>query len=176
VQTGSDRVLERMRRGYTVGEFRDLVATLRRSIPSIALSTDILTGFCGETEDDHAATLALMREIRFDSAFMFAYSERALTFAARKIPDDVPAEIKNRRLREIIAVQEAISREVNERQVGRTERILIHAVSRRRADQLVGRTDGFKSVIIPHGDDQPGDLVDVVIERATMATLFGRAA
>ncbi|MCP4446038.1 MAG: hypothetical protein GY811_11930 [Myxococcales bacterium] len=108
---GSTDVLERMRRGYTAEDFRKLVRDLRAAVPDIALSTDILSGFCGETEQDHEMTLALMREVRFDSAFMFTCSERELTVAAKKMPDDVQPEVKKRRLREIIALQESISRE-----------------------------------------------------------------
>ncbi len=118
-------------------EFRDLVATLRARVPGIALSTDILSGFCGEDEDDHAATLALMRELRFDFAFMFSYSERDVTYAARRIPDDVSPATKKRRLREIVALQETISAEVNAAHVGRRERVLIHSRSRRSADAAV---------------------------------------
>jgi tRNA-2-methylthio-N6-dimethylallyladenosine synthase len=174
VQSGSDAVLERMRRGYTVADYRAIVARLRAAMPDIALSTDILTGFSGETEDDHAATLALMREIRFDSAFMFAYSERDLTFAAKKLADDVPDATKQRRLSEIIALQERISTEVFAAHVGRHERVLVHGASKRDSAQLVGRTDGFKTVILPAGVGSVGALVDVTIERATMATLFAR--
>jgi len=173
VQSGSDEVLSRMRRGHTVDEFRELVNAIREAIPDIALSTDILSGFCGETEDDHRATVDLMREIRFDSAFMFSYSERELTLASRKIEDDVLPATKKRRLQEIIAVQEEISREVYLAQVGKTERVLIHSESKRSSEQLVGRTDGFKAVIVPAPAGRPGDLIDVRIERATMATLFG---
>jgi tRNA-2-methylthio-N6-dimethylallyladenosine synthase len=174
LQSGSDAVLERMRRGYSVAEFVAIVRALRARVPGIAISTDILSGFCGETEDDHQATLALMAKLRFDSAFMFSYSERGPTYAARKIPDDVAPELKKRRLREIIALQESISREVFAARLGRRERVLIHAPSKRNPDQLVGRTDDFKSVIIERGDSKVGDFLDVVIERATMATLFGR--
>ena len=173
VQTGSDVVLERMRRGYTVDDFRSIVRELRAKIPDIAISTDILTGFCGETEDDHQQTLDLMREIRFDSAFMFLYSERDLTFAAKKLVDDIPLATKKRRLQEIIALQEEISREVFAAQVGKREQVLLHKASKRRADQLVGRTDGFKAVIVPAEGVAIGEIVDVHIERATMATLFG---
>ncbi|WP_428268611.1 tRNA (N6-isopentenyl adenosine(37)-C2)-methylthiotransferase MiaB [Haliangium sp.] len=176
VQSGSDQVLERMRRGYSVHDFRAIVAELRAKVPGIAISTDILSGFSGETEADHQATLELMREVRFDSAFMFRYSERDLTVAAKRLPDDVSDQVKKRRLREIIALQEQISAEVFAAQVGRRERVLIHGRSKRRDDQLVGRTDGFKAVIVPAGDRQVGDFVDVVIERATMATLFGVVA
>jgi tRNA-2-methylthio-N6-dimethylallyladenosine synthase len=172
VQSGSDTVLARMRRGYTVDDYRSIVASLRRATPDIALSTDILCGFSGETDADHAQTLALMREIRFDSAFMFAYSERDLTFAAKKLPDDVSPELKQRRLAEIVALQETISAEVFAAQVGRRERVLVHGPSKRDPAQLMGRTDGFKTVILPAGVGQIGQLVDVTIARATMATLF----
>jgi tRNA-2-methylthio-N6-dimethylallyladenosine synthase len=175
VQSGSDAVLARMRRGYTVADFRALVGRLRAAMPELALSTDILTGFAGETLDDHAATLDLMREIRFDSAFMFAYSERDLTFAAKKLPDDVAPAEKQRRLAEIVALQESISAEVFAAQVGKRETVLVHGPSKRDAAQMMGRTDGFKTVILPAGLGAPGQLVDVTIERATMATLFAAA-
>ena len=174
VQSGSDAVLDRMRRGYRVADYRAIVAALRRAMPQIALSTDILTGFSGETEEDHQATLALMRELRFDSAFMFAYSERDLTFAARKLPDDVAPAEKQRRLSEIVLLQEQISAEVFAAHVGRRERVLVHGPSKRDPAQLMGRTDGFKTVILPAGVGAVGELVDVTIERATMATLFAR--
>jgi tRNA-2-methylthio-N6-dimethylallyladenosine synthase len=173
LQSGSDAVLERMKRGYTVAEYRAIVARLRAAMPQIALSTDILTGFSAETDDDHAQTLAIMRELRFDSAFMFAYSERDLTFAAKKLPDDVPPQLKQRRLAEIVALQEQISAEVFTAQVGRAERVLVHGPSKRDPAQLMGRTDGFKTVILPAGVGAIGELVDVTIRRATMATLFG---
>ncbi len=175
VQSGSNTVLERMRRGYTVEDYKTIVANLRAAMPTIALSTDILTGFSGETEEDHQATLELMREIRFDSAFMFAYSERDLTFAAKKLADDVPADVKRRRLGEIVALQERISAEVFAAHVGRDERVLVTGPSKRDPRQLIGRTDGFKSVILPTGVGVIGGFVDVTIERATMATLFARA-
>jgi tRNA-2-methylthio-N6-dimethylallyladenosine synthase len=174
LQSGSDIVLERMRRGYRVADFRALTNALRAAIPDLAISTDILSGFAGETEDDHRATLELMRELRFDSAFMFSYSERTPTYASRHLPDDVSAAEKQRRLAEIIALQEQISREIFSAQVGRCEPVLIHGESRRNPAELVGRTDGFKSVILPRGDLRAGDLVNVRIERATMATLFGQ--
>jgi tRNA-2-methylthio-N6-dimethylallyladenosine synthase len=174
LQSGSDAVLARMRRGYTVDDFRGIVARLRAAAPDIALSTDILSGFSGETDDDHRLTLALMEEIRFDSAFMFAYSERDLTYAAKKLPDDVPPAVKKKRLAEIVSLQERISAEVFAAQVGRAETVLVHGPSRRNPDEMMGRTDGFKTVILPAGVGAPGALVDVTIERATMATLFGR--
>jgi tRNA-2-methylthio-N6-dimethylallyladenosine synthase len=174
VQSGSDAVLARMRRGYTVADYRSIVARLRAAMPDIALSTDILTGFSGETDDDHRATLDLMREIRFDSAFMFAYSERDPTYAAKKLPDDIAPADKKRRLADIVALQETISADVFAAHVGRRERVLVHGPSKRDPSQLMGRTDGFKAVILPSGVGEIGGFVDVVIERATMATLFGR--
>lgn len=176
LQSGSDDVLARMRRGYTVADYRDIVRRLRAAVPTIALSTDILSGFCGETDADHAATLALMREVEFDSAFMFTYSERDLTYAAKKLVDDVPAADKKRRLAEIVALQERISAQVFARHVGRRERVLVHGPSKRDPRQLMGRTDGFKTVILPAGVGAVGELLDVVITRATMATLFGEPA
>jgi tRNA-2-methylthio-N6-dimethylallyladenosine synthase len=175
VQSGSDAVLERMRRGYTVADYRAIVGALRRAMPAIALSTDILTGFSGETEDDHQATLALMRELRFDSAFMFAYSERDLTFAAKKLADDIAPAVKQRRLTEIVQLQERISAEMFAAHVGRRERVLVHGPSKRDRAQLMGRTDGGKTVILPAGLGAIGELVDVTIERATMATLIAAA-
>ncbi len=172
VQSGSDVVLERMRRGYTVDDYRRIVKDLRAAMPDIALSTDILTGFCGETEEDHQQTLALMREIRFDSAFMFAYSERDLTFAAKKLADDIPEDVKKRRLQDIVALQEQISREVFTAQIGKRVRVLVTGPSKRDHTQLIGRTDEFKSVILPAGVGEVGGVVDVEIKRATMATLF----
>ena len=172
VQSGSDVVLERMRRGYTVSDYRRIVNDLRTAMPDIALSTDILTGFCGETDEDHQQTLALMREIRFDSAFMFAYSERDLTFAAKKLADDIDEPTKKRRLQEIVALQEKVSVEVFTAQIGKRERVLVTGPSKRDPAQLIGRTDGFKSVILPAGVGEVGGIVDVEIKRATMATLF----
>jgi tRNA-2-methylthio-N6-dimethylallyladenosine synthase len=174
LQSGSDRVLSAMRRNYSMAEFRQIVDQLRSRVPDIAISTDILTGYCGETEDDHALTLAAMRELAFDSAFMFQYSEREGTYAARRVADDVPPDTKKRRLQQIIALQETISTAAFARQVGKVERVLIHAQSRRRADQVVGRTDGFKAVILPAAAGAPGEFVHAHIERATLATLFGR--
>jgi tRNA-2-methylthio-N6-dimethylallyladenosine synthase len=172
VQSGSDLVLERMRRGYTVEDYRNIVKALRAAMPQIALSTDILSGFSGETDDDHRQTLDLMRELRFDSAFMFAYSERDLTFAAKKLPDDITEPVKKQRLAQIVALQETISAEVFAAHVGRSERVLVTGPSKRDPAQLIGRTDGFKSVILPAGVGAVGSLVDVMIARATMATLF----
>ncbi len=174
LQSASDVVLERMRRGYLFADFQRIVADLRAAAPGIALTTDILVGFSGETEDDHARTLAAMEEIAFDGAFTFAYSEREGTHAARRLPDDVPAEVKQRRLAQVIALQETISARQNAAHVGRVERVLLHARAKRSAEQLVGRTDTFRAVVVERGALAVGQIVDVRIERATSATLFGR--
>jgi tRNA-2-methylthio-N6-dimethylallyladenosine synthase len=175
LQSGSDGVLARMRRGYGYGEFRALAGKLRAAMPSIAITTDILIGFCDETEEEFAATLRAQEELRFDGAFTFAYSERSGTTAARKMPDTVPAATKQRRLAEVIALQQRITGQIMAAQVGRRERILVERASRRGEHELFGRTDEFRSVLVPASPNlRPGDLCDVTIERATSATLFGR--
>jgi len=174
LQSASDSVLGRMRRGYDYATFRALADKLRAVMPDIAITTDILVGFCDETEAEHAATLAAQEELRFDGAFTFAYSEREGTTAARKLPDTVPPEVKQRRLAEVIAAQQRISGEIMAAQVGRRARILIEHTSKRDARALMGRTDTFRSVIVPAGPGlEPGALADVTITRATFATLFG---
>jgi tRNA-2-methylthio-N6-dimethylallyladenosine synthase len=173
LQSGSDAVLARMKRGYDYAEFVRIVRALRAAMPDIAITTDILVGFCGETDDDHARTLAAMDELRFDAAFLFAYSEREGTLAARKIADDIPEAVKKARLAEVIAKQEAHAAAALARHVGRVERVLLHKQAKRSDAQLIGRNDGFKAVIVPRGDLAPGQMIDVRIERATSATLFG---
>ncbi|HEY8378721.1 MAG TPA: tRNA (N6-isopentenyl adenosine(37)-C2)-methylthiotransferase MiaB, partial [Nannocystis sp.] len=157
VQSGSDRVLAAMKRGYTRAEFLELVADLRAAIPDLALSTDIMVGFCGETEEDHQETLSLMREVRFDSAFMFRYSDRGITHAARKMSDDVPDEVKGRRLKEVIDLQEEHTRASHEARVGRREPVLVSGPSHR-GDRLLGRTPRFQSVLMPLGAGSPGQI------------------
>ena len=164
-----------MRRGYDYATFRRLVTDLRAAMPGIAITTDILIGFCDETEAEFVETLRAMEEIRFDNAFMFAYSEREGTYAARKMPDTVPEAVKQRRLSEVIAVQRRVSGEINAAQVGRRDTVLIESTSKRSDREFLGRTEGFRSVIVPAGEGVfPGALLDVVIERANAATLFGR--
>ena len=174
LQSGSDAVLARMRRGYDVADYLAIVSALRAAVPDIAITTDILVGFSGETDVDQAATLDLMRALRFDAAFTFAYSERDGTHAARKLPDDVGAARKKARLGEVIAVQERISAVRMAEQVGRVEEVLLHGPSKRSPDELVGRTSGFKAVVVRRGERAPGELVSVHIERSSSATLHGR--
>ena len=138
-----------MRRGYDFATFRALYDKLRDRVPGIAITTDLLIGFCDETEEEFAETLRAQEELRFDSAFTFAYSEREGTYAARKMPDTVPAEVKPRRLAETVALQQRVTGEIMTAQIGRRERILIEQRSKRSADEMVGRTDAFRSVIVP---------------------------
>ena len=173
LQSGSTSVLERMRRTYTAEEYRDLVAKLRERIPDIVLTTDIIVGFCGETEAEFVQTYEMMSDIRYDSAFMFKYSEREGTLAHKAFPDDVPESEKGRRLTEIIAMQEKISAEINDTAIGQTFTVLVEGVSRRDAERYYGKTDGFKTTVFPKADSAVGEMVDVCIESATAHTLIG---
>ncbi len=174
LQTASDAVLERMRRGYTYADFRGLVAALRAALPGIAITTDLLVGFCEETEEEFQTVLRAQEELRFDGAFMFVYSERPGTVAARKMPDTVSEAVKQRRLAEVIALQKRISSEIMAAQVGKRERVLVEHPSKRSPDEMLARTDGFRAVVVPAGPGVgPGALIDVTITRATSATLFG---
>ena len=176
VQSGSEAQLAAMQRGYTVVQYRDLVRRLRLAIPDLALTTDIITGFCGESEADFQLTFELMEELRFDSAFMFKYSERSGTQAARSMPDDVPETTKQERLQRIIKLQEEISREVNASLVGRQVEVLTEGKSKRAAADgtptYFGRAAQGKITIFPQ--PVPGNrLVSVVVDRTSSHTLFG---
>jgi tRNA-2-methylthio-N6-dimethylallyladenosine synthase len=174
LQTASDAVLARMKRGYDYATFRGLVTALRAAMPSIAITTDVMVGFCDETEDEFRTILAAQEELRFDNAFMFAYSEREGTLAARKMPDTIPEDVKSRRLAEVIAVQQRITGEILAAQVGRRARVLVEHVSKRSRTEYLARTDEFRAVLVPAGPGvEPGALLDVTITRATPATLFG---
>jgi len=170
VQSGADRVLAAMKRGYTREEFLRLVEMARRHLPEIGLTTDLIAGFPGETEEEFAATLELMRAVRFDAAFLFAYSERPGTWAARRLPDEIAPEVKGERLARMIALQEEHSLERYRRWEGREVEVLVEGASRRNAGHAVGKTPDFKTTILP-GGAQPGDLVRVRIERATSHSL-----
>jgi tRNA-2-methylthio-N6-dimethylallyladenosine synthase len=173
VQSGSDAILKKMNRKYTRQWYLDRIATLRRYIPDCGISTDVFCGFCGETLQDHADTLSLMREVGYDSAFMFKYSERPGTYAARHFEDDVPEEEKIRRLNEIIALQNELSLESNRRDVGKTFEVLVEGYSKRSREQMCGRSQQNKMIVFPKGDTKPGDLVQVKITEASSATLIG---
>ena len=175
VQSGSNRILKLMNRKYTREWYLDRVAAIRRIIPDCALTTDIFTGYCGETEDDHRQSLSLMREVGYDSAFMFKYSERPGTYAATHLKDDVPEEVKVRRLNEIIQLQTEMSAAANRRDEGREFDVLVEGTSKRSRDQLFGRTGQNKVVVFNRGDHRIGDTVRVRITGSTSATLFGEA-
>ncbi len=173
LQSGSTRVLKTMRRTYTAEAYRELVAKMREHIPNISISTDVIVGFCGETEEDFMETYNLMAEIRYDSAFMFKYSSREGTLAHRTLDDDVINEEKGRRLREIIELQEDISHEINQGLISETVEVLVEGESRREAEKYQGKTDGFKTAVFPKESSQVGDLVRVKVESATAHTLIG---
>jgi tRNA-2-methylthio-N6-dimethylallyladenosine synthase len=174
VQSGSSVMLERMNRGHTLEEYREKIALIRSVIPGITLSTDIIAGFCGEQEEDHQASLDLLSTVRFDSAYMFYYSTRQGTFAARTLVDDVPEEVKKRRLQEIIDLQNTLSAELYQQAIGSVVEVLAESESRRSTLQLMGRTAGNRAVVFDRAGYQPGDLLSVLITSATSATLTGR--
>ncbi len=174
VQSGSSRMLALMNRGHTIEEYREKIALIRSVIPGVALSTDIIAGFCGEREEDHKMTLELLADVRFDSAFMFFYSTRPGTLAARTFEDDVPEVVKKRRLQEIIDLQNSVSAELYQQAIGSSVEVLAESDSRRSSEQLMGRTPGNRVVVFDRKGFQPGDLVQVLITSATSATLVGR--
>ncbi len=173
VQSGSNRILERMNRKYTREWYLERVAAIRRIIPDCAISTDIFVGYSGETEEDHQQSLSLMREVGYDSAFMFKYSERPGTYASKHLPDDVPDDVKIRRLNEIIALQNELSAEANRRCIGKEYEVLIEGVSKRSRDELFGRTGQNKVVILPREGLHIGQVVSAVITESSSATLKG---
>ena len=173
VQSGSSRILKLMNRKYDREWYLERVAAIRRIIPDCGLSTDIFCGFPGETEEDHRLSLSLMEECRYDSAFMFKYSERPGTYASRHLPDDVPEEVKIRRLNEIIALQNRLSAEANARCVGRTYEVLVEGVSKRSREQLFGRTEQNRVVVFDRGTHRVGDRVQVRVTESSSATLKG---
>lgn len=172
VQHGNTEVLERMRRTYTRDEYFDLIERARRIVPGVAFSTDIIAGFCGETEEQHQDTLSLMREVRYDHAFMFIYSERPTTYAARKYEDDIPLDVKKRRLSEIISLQNGIALEMNQAEIGKEHTVLVEGLSKRSDAQLCGRTDTNKMTIFDKKDFEKGQYVKVRIKDCTSATLL----
>ena len=175
-QSGSDRMLAAMNRKYTRAWYLERVAAIRRRMPDCAVTTDLIAGFCGETAEDHAQTLSLMREVGYDSAYMFKYSQRPGTLASRTMADDVSEEVKTARLNEIIALQNELSAASNERDMGNVFEVLVEGLSRRSSEQLCGRTSQNKMVVFDRtGETAPGDYVRVRITGCTSATLFGVA-
>ena len=173
VQSGSDRILKLMNRKYTREWYLDRVAAIRRIIPDCGLSTDIFVGYHSETEEDHQLSLDLMREVGYDSAFMFKYSERPGTYASKHLPDDVPEEEKIRRLNELIALQTEISAQQNKKDEGKEFEVLVEGFSKRSRSQLCGRTEQNKMVVFDKGSHHIGETVRVRITNSTSATLFG---
>lgn len=172
-QSGSDKILRLMNRKYTREQYLDKVAAIRRIIPDCAISTDIFVGYHDETEEDHRQTLSLVREVGFDSAFMFKYSERPGTYAAKHLPDNVPEETKIARLNELIQLQTEVSAAQNRKDEGKTFQVLVEGYSKRSHDQLCGRTGQNKMVVFDKGNHHVGDLVAVRVTHSTSATLFG---
>jgi tRNA-2-methylthio-N6-dimethylallyladenosine synthase len=172
-QSGNTEVLDRMRRPYTREEYLELIGNIRSLIPGVSLSTDIITGFCGETEEQHADTLSLMEQVKYDLAYMFAYSERERTLAHRKYTDNVPEEVKKRRLAEVIALQQSVQAENNRAENGKRHLVLVEGTSKRSDDRLFGRTDTNKVVVFDKKDYRINQYVEVVITGSTAATLFG---
>ncbi len=172
-QSGSDKVLRLMNRKYTREDYLNKIAAIRRIIPDCGITTDIFVGYHDETEEDQQLTLSLVREVGFDSAFMFKYSERPGTYAAKHLPDNVPEEVKVRRLNELIHLQTEVSAEQNKKDEGKEFEVLIEGFSKRSRQQLMGRTPQNKAVIIDRGNHRIGETVRVRITGSTSATLFG---
>ena len=172
VQSGSDVMLEKMRRKYNREWYLERVSKIRSVMPGCGLTTDVIAGFCGETEQDHKDTLSLMEEVCFDSAFMFQYSERPGTLASRKYADDVPAEVKTERLNEIIALQNRMSLKSNEKEIGKVFKVLVEGVSKRNSEELFGRASNNKVCVFPAGGHRIGDYVEVKVLSCTSATLI----
>jgi len=173
VQSGSNKTLKLMKRKYTREEYLDRIAAIRRILPEASIGTDIFCGFSDESEQDFEDTLSLMREVRFDMAFMFKYSERPGTFAAKHLPDNIPEEVKIHRLNQIIALQNQLSLTSNLNDIDKTFEVLVEGYSKRSRDDFYGRTSQNKVVIFPKNGTKIGDLIDVTIHRATGASLIG---
>ena len=171
VQSGSDAMLEKMNRKYTRAHYLERIARIREILPDCAVTTDVIAGFCGETPEDHAATLSLLREVRYDSAFMLQYSERPGTKAARHYPDDVPPAVKTERLNEIIALQNEISLENNRACIGRCYEVLVEGPSKRSEAELMGRTSQNRTCVFPAAGHRAGQYVTVRVLSCTSATL-----
>jgi tRNA-2-methylthio-N6-dimethylallyladenosine synthase len=173
VQSGSTRILQLMNRTYTREWYMKKVARIREILPDCALSTDVITGFCTETEEDHQDTLSMMDYARYDLAYMFFYSERPGTLAARRYQDDIPEDVKRRRLAEVVELHRGHSLLSMKKDVGKTFKVLIEGTSKRSEDHLFGRTDQNKVVIFPKEDHKKGEYVWVKVEDCTAGTLLG---
>ncbi|SFT91574.1 tRNA-2-methylthio-N6-dimethylallyladenosine synthase [Lishizhenia tianjinensis] len=173
VQSGNTEVLKKMNRGYSREWYLNRIDAIKRIVPEAAISTDIITGFCGETEEQHQDTLSLIEEVKFDFAYMYKYSERPKTLAERKYEDDIPEEVKQRRLTEIITLQREQGMVINQSYVGKTVKVLVEGTSKKSDDMLCGRNDQNTMVVFPKVDVQPASYVNVKITDCTSATLIG---
>ncbi|MDX1652280.1 MAG: tRNA (N6-isopentenyl adenosine(37)-C2)-methylthiotransferase MiaB [Brumimicrobium sp.] len=173
VQSGNTEMLKRMNRGYSREWYLNRIEAIKRIIPGCGISTDIISGFCGETEEEHQDTLSLMREVEYDTAYMYKYSERPKTLAERKFEDDIPEEIKQKRLEEVIALQHSHSEKINQQQIGKIEEVLVERVSKRSDKQMLGRTDRNHKVIFDRKDAKIGQYIKVKITGCTKASLSG---
>jgi len=173
-QSGNSRILDLMNRGYTREWYMNKIARIREIIPECGITCDIITGFCSETEAEHQDTLSLMEWAQFEFSYMYFYSERPGTLAARKLEDDIPEEIKRRRLSEVIALQNRISKEKNQQRIGKTHLVLIEGSSKKSKDDWMGKNDENIVVVFPKGDFKKGDYVEVFAERATTTSLIGK--
>ena len=173
VQSGNSNVLEKMNRGYTREWYLDRIAAVKRIMPDCGISTDVITGFCGETEAEHADTISLMKEVVYDFAYMFMYSERPKTLAERKFTDDVPEEIKKRRLQEVIDLQRQHSEIKTKAGVGKTHKVLIEGISKKSDEMLSGRNSQNTTVVFPKGNHKKGESVNVRVTSCTSSTLIG---
>jgi tRNA-2-methylthio-N6-dimethylallyladenosine synthase len=174
IQSGSDAVLDKMKRKYDSTWYLDRISAIRRYMPDCSISTDVIAGFCGETEDDHNDTLNVMEKVGYSSAFMFKYSERPNTLAAENYPDDVPDDVKSRRLTEIINKQQELSLKSNQADVGKTFEVLVEGVSKKSDKQYFGRNSQNKVVVFDHTTEKPGDYIHVEITDCSAITLKGR--
>lgn len=173
VQSGNSDLLEKMNRGYTREWYLDRIAAIRKYMPDAAISTDIITGFCGETEEQHKETLSLMEEIKYEFAYMFSYSERPKTLAERKYEDDIPAEVKSRRLTEIVDLQRRHSELRTKEGLGKVHKVLVEAISKKSQDMMSGRNSQNTTVVFPKGNLKKGDYVNVMVTSCTSSTLIG---
>ena len=176
VQSGSNRLLEKMRRRYTREWYLERVRKIREVLPGCGITTDVIAGFCSETEVDHQDTLSLFREVGFDYAYMFNYSERPGTLAARNYPDDIPLEVKTRRLNEIINLQNELSLKSNQTEIGKTYTVLVEGPSKKNPEELCGRTGSNKMCVFPDKVHKAGEYVDVTVISCTSATLICKLA
>jgi len=173
VQSGSNNILKLMNRKYTREWYLDRIAAINKYIPGCAISTDVIAGFCTETENDHNDTISIMKEVGFDYAFMFKYSERPGTIAGKKYEDDVPGQVKSARLQEIIDLQQKLSHESNKRDIGKTFEVLAEGFSKKSEEFLMGRNSQNKVIVFPKGDNKKGDYVNIKVSDCTPATLIG---